>query len=201
MRSLGQIILEQEKSKKQAEYEEFFKAKLGAYGVESPAELSTEDKKNFFNEIESEWDGDTNENIAIEEDPGADVDGGVAGDTEGQENGGGAGKDEVEEKGDGDATSDEIEDAENKMGEPTTSGEGEEVVSDEQKITAAVKEALADFEKLDEAGDTALLVRKLDSIVGTAMKKIAKELATKGFSEEEIKSYMDAIVSASMDKK
>ena len=200
MRSLGTIILEQEKSKKQKEYEDFFKGKLGEYGVESPAELSTEDKKKFFNEIESEWTGDTNEMVApIEEDPGADVDGGVKAEG-GGENGGGAGKPEVEEKGDGDAASDAIEDAENKAGEPTTSGEGDAVVTDDQKITAAVKEALAEL-VVNEGGDVKLLVRKLDSLVGTTMKKIAKELADKGFSAEEVKTYMDALLTQWVNKK
>lgn len=40
------------------EYQTFFKKKLGDYGVASPAELSEEDKKNFFNEIEAEWDSE-----------------------------------------------------------------------------------------------------------------------------------------------
>ena len=55
MRSLKQLILEKEKSKLQSEYEKFFKEKLDKYGVESPAELSDEDKKKFFSEVESGW--------------------------------------------------------------------------------------------------------------------------------------------------
>ena len=34
----------------------FFKEKLKKYSVESPDELSTEDKKKFFNEIDAEWE-------------------------------------------------------------------------------------------------------------------------------------------------
>lgn len=37
------------------EYTEFFLNKLKKYGVKSPADLSEEDKSNFFNEIKKEW--------------------------------------------------------------------------------------------------------------------------------------------------
>ena len=37
------------------EYEKFFQDKLKEYGVESPADLSEEEKKKFFNEIKKEW--------------------------------------------------------------------------------------------------------------------------------------------------
>jgi hypothetical protein len=40
------------------EYQKFFKEKLDKYDVKSPAELSDEDKKKFFNEIEKEWTKD-----------------------------------------------------------------------------------------------------------------------------------------------
>lgn len=40
----------------QKEYQEFFDKKLEEYGVSSPAQLSEEDKKKFFNEIELEWE-------------------------------------------------------------------------------------------------------------------------------------------------
>lgn len=36
-------------------YEEFFKKKLEKYGIKSPAELSKEEKKKFFDEIDKEW--------------------------------------------------------------------------------------------------------------------------------------------------
>lgn len=36
-------------------YEEFFRKKLEKYGVKSPSELSKEEKKKFFNEIDREW--------------------------------------------------------------------------------------------------------------------------------------------------
>lgn len=39
-------------------YDEFFKKKLKEAGVSSPAELSDEEKKKFFNMIEKEWKGD-----------------------------------------------------------------------------------------------------------------------------------------------
>ena len=40
------------------EYQKFFNSKLEKYGVSSPAELDDEKKKEFFNEIEREWDGE-----------------------------------------------------------------------------------------------------------------------------------------------
>ena len=39
----------------ETEYQKFFTKKLEKFGVKSPAELSDEDKKKFFNEIENEW--------------------------------------------------------------------------------------------------------------------------------------------------
>lgn len=48
-------------SESKEEYQQFFKQKLSDYGVKSPDELSDEDKKKFFSEIETEWTGDTNE--------------------------------------------------------------------------------------------------------------------------------------------
>lgn len=198
MRKLSQIILEQEKSKKQKEYEEFFKAKLAEYGAESPADLSTEEKKKFFNEIESEWDGEVSEGtIAIEEDPGADVKDKVK---DGKDGGMGAGKEVKKEMGDGDATSDDIEEDGLKMGKPKTSGDGKDEVTDDQKITQAVKEALEDIIQIDEAGDTKLMKRKLDSLVGSALGKLIDELAKKGFSKEEIEKYMELVVSDRVDE-
>ena len=40
------------------EYMKFFAAKLKKYGVKSPSELSDEDKKKFFDEIDKGWKGD-----------------------------------------------------------------------------------------------------------------------------------------------
>lgn len=37
------------------QYQQFFKQKLSDWGVESPDELSYDDKKKFFDEIEKEW--------------------------------------------------------------------------------------------------------------------------------------------------
>lgn len=42
-------------SEKQEEYRAFFQKKLKEFGVNSPDDLSTEEKKKFFNEIDSEW--------------------------------------------------------------------------------------------------------------------------------------------------
>ena len=42
-------------------YQAFFNAKLKKYGVKSPDELSGEDKKKFYDEIDAEWEGDNEE--------------------------------------------------------------------------------------------------------------------------------------------
>lgn len=41
---------------KDSEYQKFFKKKLKEFGVKEPDELSKEDKKKFYSEIEKEWD-------------------------------------------------------------------------------------------------------------------------------------------------
>lgn len=38
-----------------AAYKKFFEAKLKEFGVKSPDELSKEEKKKFFNQIDKEW--------------------------------------------------------------------------------------------------------------------------------------------------
>lgn len=40
----------------QKAYREFFDKKLAQWKIKSPGELSDEDKKKFYNEIEKEWD-------------------------------------------------------------------------------------------------------------------------------------------------
>lgn len=42
----------------ETDYQKFFKKKLKKFGVSSPAELSDEDKKKFFDEVEKEWTGE-----------------------------------------------------------------------------------------------------------------------------------------------
>ena len=49
------------------DYMKFFAGKLKKYGVKSPAELSGEDKKKFFNEIETDWKHDSSEEVEVEE--------------------------------------------------------------------------------------------------------------------------------------
>jgi hypothetical protein len=41
-----------------AEYQAFFNKKLKKYGVKSPSELSGEEKKKFYDEIDKEWEGE-----------------------------------------------------------------------------------------------------------------------------------------------
>lgn len=47
-----------EKEGTETEYQKFFKKKCEEYGVKSPLELTAEDKKKFFSEVEKEWTGD-----------------------------------------------------------------------------------------------------------------------------------------------
>lgn len=43
-------------SKLQTSYQDYFKAKLAKYNAKSPADLSDEEKRKFFDEISSEWE-------------------------------------------------------------------------------------------------------------------------------------------------
>ena len=43
------------------EYQKFFDKKLSKWKIKSPAELSDEDKKKFYNEIDAEWNSDDEE--------------------------------------------------------------------------------------------------------------------------------------------
>ena len=45
-------------SPKQKEYREFFDKKLKKYDVGSPSELSEDQKKKFFDEIDKDWTGE-----------------------------------------------------------------------------------------------------------------------------------------------
>tara|TARA_Y100000389_G_scaffold182303_1_gene198795 strand:+ start:703 stop:1143 length:441 start_codon:yes stop_codon:yes gene_type:complete len=47
----------EEMTKKQKEYSEFFMSLLQKYGASSPADLSDEKKKEFFDEINKGWSG------------------------------------------------------------------------------------------------------------------------------------------------
>ena len=42
-----------------AAYKKFFDAKLKKYGVTSPSQLKGDDKKKFYDEIDAEWEGDS----------------------------------------------------------------------------------------------------------------------------------------------
>ena len=44
----------------------FFAGKQKKYGVKSPADLSDEKKKKFFNEIEKDWTHDSKEEVEVE---------------------------------------------------------------------------------------------------------------------------------------
>jgi len=47
---------EAKKSDLQKSYQDYFQAKLAKFGVESPADLDEEKKKEFFNEIAADWE-------------------------------------------------------------------------------------------------------------------------------------------------
>ena len=42
-------------------YKDFFNKKLEKYGVKSASELTGEDKKKFFDEVDAEWEGENEE--------------------------------------------------------------------------------------------------------------------------------------------
>ena len=49
------------KETKDSAYQAFFKKKLEKYGVKSASELTGEDKKKFFDEVDAEWEGENEE--------------------------------------------------------------------------------------------------------------------------------------------
>jgi hypothetical protein len=55
MKSFKELILGEGTKE---EYKAFFDKKLKKFDVKSPSELSDEDKKKFFDEIDKEWKGD-----------------------------------------------------------------------------------------------------------------------------------------------
>lgn len=55
IREIKESKIQEEESKKQEKYTAFFLETLKKYGVSSPAELNDEEKKKFFDEIESGW--------------------------------------------------------------------------------------------------------------------------------------------------
>ena len=63
----GYAVLEAVQSEgSKEEYKKFFDKKLAKWKIKSPAELSDEDKKKFFSEIEKEWTGEKDEEIVKE---------------------------------------------------------------------------------------------------------------------------------------
>lgn len=50
-----EVVTAVNESEAQDAYREFFRAKLEEFGVKSPAELSEDQKKDFFNQIKAEW--------------------------------------------------------------------------------------------------------------------------------------------------
>ena len=51
-------IMARLKNEEDTEYQEFFQKALKKFGVESPAELDDEKKKEFFNYVDANWKGD-----------------------------------------------------------------------------------------------------------------------------------------------
>ena len=63
----GYAVLEALQSEgSKEEYQKFFDKKLKKYGVDSPDDLSDEEKKKFFSEIEKEWTGEKDEEVVKE---------------------------------------------------------------------------------------------------------------------------------------
>ena len=57
LKQMKAVREKEEMSKKQKEYSEFFMSLLQKYGASSPADLSDEKKKEFFDEINKGWSG------------------------------------------------------------------------------------------------------------------------------------------------
>jgi len=55
------------------EYEKFFQAALKKFGVESPAELDDEKKKEFFNYVDANWKGDNEKAEDLDETEASDT--------------------------------------------------------------------------------------------------------------------------------
>ena len=55
MKTFKELVLDEGTK---AEDQAFFNKKLKKFGVKSPGELSDEDKKKFFDEIDKEWEGE-----------------------------------------------------------------------------------------------------------------------------------------------
>ena len=149
MRNLTQIILEKEQTKKQKAYQDFFNKKLEDFGAKSPAELSEDDKKKFFDEVKKEWKGgDVSESAKIEQDKGADVKGGLKDSDEGE------GTIITLAKGDGEKSSDDIENAKLKLAKPKTGGDGSEMLGEDK-----IDEASNKFKVYDKGIDDITIVK------------------------------------------
>lgn len=64
MKKLGTFrewLNEKECTEGKETYKDFFNKKLEKYGVKSAAELSGDDKKKFFDEVDAEWEGENEE--------------------------------------------------------------------------------------------------------------------------------------------
>jgi len=59
----GASLLESKKN----EYKKFFDSALKKFDVSSPAELKGDDKKEFFNYVDKNWTGETNEELKLKE--------------------------------------------------------------------------------------------------------------------------------------
>lgn len=55
LRDALEVVTTVNESEAQDAYRDFFRAKLEEFGVKSPAELSEDQKKDFFNQIKAEW--------------------------------------------------------------------------------------------------------------------------------------------------
>lgn len=157
MKTISQIILENKKEESKKEHDEFFRSLLDEYGVESPAELSDEQKSEFFDKVKAgpkkteESEGkkeedveEVDETLKVEKEPETEV-----GDLKGEDDEENAGTQVDDVEGDGDASSDKIEDDGMKMGEPTTSGDGEDLQDDGDEVNESKNDYVVRYDNMD----------------------------------------------------
>ena len=56
MITFKEIIVELTEKSNDKDYDKFFRAKLKKWGIKSPSELSKEDQKKFYDEVDRDWE-------------------------------------------------------------------------------------------------------------------------------------------------
>jgi hypothetical protein len=162
MKNLRQVINEAEQSKLQKDYETFFKKTLDKYDAKSPADLSDDEKKKFFDEVKAGWTegkgekGSTNESKKVEEDDEVEV--------------------EVEiKKGDGDEEEEEEEEEEAKIKKDGETAKEENEANEEDEMNEGIsgKDIAKKLSAIKSKEGFAYLQGFADKVA--AMKSISKE--------------------------